>query len=140
MISKSSKGFTIVELLVVVAIIGILSAVGVVSYNGYVSSSKKTAAENTIQQIALAQTEYYSNSGQYYLSENGDTCSASADTSSDIEDQLFNGENIIADDIDFEICIFGDGATFTIRGEDQAGGSSCIITLAKNGAPNRTDC
>ena len=50
MITRSSKGFTIVELLVVVAIIGILSAIGVVSYNGYVSGSKKTAAENTIQQ------------------------------------------------------------------------------------------
>ena len=68
MITGTSKGFTIVELLVVVAIIGILSAIGVVSYNGYVSGSKKTAAENTIQQIALAQTEYYSNNGEYFLS------------------------------------------------------------------------
>ena len=49
MITRSSKGFTIVELLVVVAIIGILSAIGVVSYNGYVSGSKKTAAEKVGQ-------------------------------------------------------------------------------------------
>ena len=41
MITRSSKGFTIVELLVVVAIIVILSAIGTVSYNGYVSGSKK---------------------------------------------------------------------------------------------------
>ena len=140
MITGSSKGFTIVELLVVVAIIGILSAIGVVSYNGYVSGSKKTAAENTIQQIALAQTEYYSNNGEYYLSGAGDTCTASATTSEDIEDELFAGENTIADDIDFEICVFGSGATFTIRGEDQTADSTCVITLVRNGAPTRTGC
>ncbi len=140
MTTRSSKGFTIVELLVVVAIIGILSAIGVVSYNGYVSGSKKTAAENTIQQIALAQTEYYSNNGEYFLSGAGDTCTASATTSEDIEDELFASEDIIADDIDFEICVFGSGATFTIRGEDQTADSTCVITLVRNGAPTRTDC
>ncbi len=140
MIIKSSNGFTIVELLVVVAIIGILSAIGTVSYNGYVSGSKKTAAENTIQQIALAQTEYYSNNGEYFLSEVGATCSADSSTSADIENQLFAGEDIIADDIDFEICVAGTGATFTVVGEDQTGGSTCTITLARNGAPTRTDC
>jgi len=140
MITRSSKGFTIVELLVVVAIIGILSAIGVLSYNGYVSASKKTAAENTIQQIALAQTEYYSNNGEYFISGAGDTCTATGDTSSDIEDALFASENMIADDIDFEICVFGTGATFTIRGEDQTADSTCVITLSKNGAPTRTGC
>ena len=39
------KGFTLLELLVVVAIIGILAAVGVVAYNGYTSSAKKSAAK-----------------------------------------------------------------------------------------------
>ena len=46
-----SNGFTLLELLVVVAIIGILAAVGVVVYNGYTASAKRNA---TLQQHAQA--------------------------------------------------------------------------------------
>ena len=65
MITKSS-GFSLVELLVVVAIIGILSAVGMVVYSGYISSAKRSAAKNLMAQIALAQSEQFANSGSYF--------------------------------------------------------------------------
>ena len=65
---KNSKGFTLIELLVVVAIIGILSAVGVVSYSGYKTSAEKKQAEITLNSIYLAEQEYKSNNGEYYIS------------------------------------------------------------------------
>ena len=43
--NSAQKGFTLIELMIVVAIIGILAAVGVVAYNGYTASAKVNAAK-----------------------------------------------------------------------------------------------
>ena len=70
MITKSS-GFSLVELLVVVAIVGILSSISVVAYNGYVSGTKKSSAKNMMQQISLGQSDYLSSYGEYYFTNTG---------------------------------------------------------------------
>lgn len=49
---KNQKGFTLVELLVVVAIIGILSTVGVLAYNGFTEMTKKRVLLSNYYQIS----------------------------------------------------------------------------------------
>ena len=113
MIIKSS-GFTLIELLVVVAIIGILSSIGVVSYNGYVSGTKQKSAENAMQQISLAQTEYYSDNSEYYTTSETKPCGADSDTSDEIEDALFGGGDVITKEAGYNMCIAKDGTSFIV--------------------------
>ena len=102
---KNLSGFTLTELLVVVAILGVLSAVGIVSYNGYVGSAQRKSAENLMQQIALAQQEYYSINGEYVTTVTGD-CGVPAGTST-INSDLFDteGSDKVIDVDDWEFCI-----------------------------------
>ena len=142
-----SSGFTLIELLVVVAIIGILSAVGTLAYTGYVSGAKKSSAENYLQQISLAQTEEYSNTGNYFYSSTSGECTASGESTKALEEGLLgrNPYKIEGDDkrsqtgreIGFEMCISKTGASDYVISAQEIGGS-CKLTLTRSG--NFTPC
>ena len=119
-----SRGFTLIELLVVVAIIGILSAVGVVSYSGYKTSAEKKQAEITLNSIYLAEQEYKSNNGEYFISA----------SQPDIVTNLFDG----VDDLSEQAYEFKttNASTLTITATNKNNRSCTISITQTNKKPN----
>lgn len=53
------RGFTLVELLVVVAILGILGTIAVQNVKAHIDKTNETAAKSTVQAVSEAVTSYY---------------------------------------------------------------------------------
>lgn len=62
---KMQSGFTLVELMIVVVIVGILSAIAIPSYNSHVVKASRAAAQTELLQLAAVQEKIYLNSNSY---------------------------------------------------------------------------
>jgi type IV pilus assembly protein PilE len=59
------KGFTLAELMITVAIVGILSAVAYPSYTSYVSKSNRGESQRELAKIAVLQEQYFIDNRTY---------------------------------------------------------------------------
>lgn len=68
---KRPTGFTLIELMVVVAIIGILMAAGIVAFTGAQQGARDAKRRADMDALAKALEQYYSNTQDYYGSGSG---------------------------------------------------------------------
>lgn len=62
---KNRKGFTLIELMIVVAIIGILAAIAIPAYLDYTKKAKLSEIVHQFDAIATAACEYHSDYGKF---------------------------------------------------------------------------
>lgn len=62
---SGKKGFTLIELMIVVAIIGILAAIAIPNFLKYQAKSKQSEAKTNLKGIFTSETAYFSEANSY---------------------------------------------------------------------------
>ncbi|MBO4705689.1 MAG: type II secretion system protein [Spirochaetaceae bacterium] len=60
-----NKGFTLIEVMIVIAIIGILSAVAIPLYSSYTDRAKQVEAEEQLMTVATIEEDYFNSFRKY---------------------------------------------------------------------------
>ena len=108
------------------------------SYNGYTKAAKKKAVVNIMQQITLAQAEWYSETGSYWNQTSA--CTPDASTSSDLEKNFMNEANLITDELGFWVCVEGSTADYKVKAKSTTPGNKCAPTLTRGGKLDTSTC
>ena len=69
--SVFQHGFSLIEIMVAVAILAVIAAIAIPAYNGYISTSYKTECLNEVAAIALAQEEFFLENNEQFPSGGG---------------------------------------------------------------------
>ncbi len=60
-------GFSLIEIMVTLAIIAIITAVAIPAYNGYVRTARMSEGADSIALLHLAQVEFFEESGNFFI-------------------------------------------------------------------------
>ncbi|MGM0680275.1 MAG: type IV pilin protein [Pseudomonadota bacterium] len=66
---SKQTGFTLIELMIVVAILAIVTSIAIPAYNGYIATARNTEAHNNMAALRLAEEEYYLENNTYVAGE-----------------------------------------------------------------------
>ena len=123
---KKTKGFTLVELVIVIVIVGILSIVAVPIYRGYTRKAMATEGKTLLGTIQTAQKVYFAEYAEFFND------SGSLSTALDVDARPNKYFTV------FDITASGDSFTATTSGSDNSGASGISLTLtaSKTGSPS----
>lgn len=132
--AKRMAGFTLIELMITVAIVGILAAVAVPSYQENVRQTNRAAAKALLYENAQFMERFFSQNNQYDASIGPDT---RANTADDVTVVLPNTQSPKTGTAQYNISLQAvDNASFVLRAVPtgtMAGDTCGTLTLSNTG-------
>ena len=111
---KKQHGFTLIELIVTVAIVAIVTSIAIPAYNGYIKTARLTEAKNNIAALKLAEEEFFLENNSYFYKSGTNTELA---TESDNLWAASPGEG----GVNFTYTVSGAGTSYTITATGNSG-------------------
>ncbi len=129
---KSAAGFTLIEIMIVIAIIGIIAAFAYASYTNMIMRSNRSEAKAELMDISQRLQRCYTTLNSY---NNKDDCAVRAD----LEDGIVTATDL------YEITLAATATTFTLTATadraPQTNDTDCLtMTLNHTGARTPADC
>lgn len=137
-ISKNKKGFTIVELLIVVVVIAILAAITIVAYNGIQNRAKESAAQAGAAQAIKKIAQYATLNSETYPDQSNFTTATGISNSADL-----NYDYLVTSDLK-NYCVSAAPANITVpayAATSASGGTTkgrCVTNLEPNPSSETT--
>lgn len=116
--AQMQKGFTLIELMIVVAIIGILAAIALPAYQDYTKRSHVSEGLSLAAGARTAVTEYYSSNGEWPTNNAAAGIASAASITGNAVTQVSVGTSVITVTFNTKVA---PGATIELKGDASEG-------------------
>ncbi|EZQ01300.1 type IV pilin protein [Acinetobacter sp. Ver3] len=130
---KFKKGFTLIELMIVVIIVGVLAAIALPSYQNYITKAKIKEAQSNLIALSLSAEQAYQRTLNFPNTNFANTSAIKASP-------IFSTWNPSSEAFNFKYTST-DGITYTLEAVGtEARVVGCTLKLTNNGVRSLTGC